>query len=157
MEAHIQADSTTNRSLQYATQFGEVNLREDKLISFTKGILGFSDCTVFGLSTMPTEESSPFMLLQCVNDPEVVFLVADPKILGFNYTEEDMQEAIKDTNFDASTTEMLVILRMHKQDGSDSCHLTANVKAPILIDSIARTGCQHIMTNPDYTTQQSVS
>jgi flagellar assembly factor FliW len=156
MEANIQADSTTERALQYTTQFGEVSLREDKLISFAEGILGFADCTVFGLSAMPSEESSPFMLLQCVNDPEVVFLVSDPKILGFEYTAEDKAEALNGTDLDATTTEMLVILRMHKQDDADSCHLTANIKAPILIDSEARTGRQHIMTNAEYTTQQSV-
>lgn len=156
MEAHIQADSNTERALHYNTQFGEVSLREDKLISFPEGILGFGDCTVFGLSAMPSEESTPFMLLQCVNDPEVVFLVADPKLMGFNYTDADKAEAVKETNLDAETTEMLVILRMHKQEGVDSCHLTANVKAPILIDSAARIGRQHILTNQDYTTQQAV-
>lgn len=156
MDAQIQADSTTERALQYTTQFGEVSLREDKLISFAEGMLGFVDCTVFGLSTMPSEESSPFMLLQCVNDPEVVFLVSNPAILGFEYTDKDKEEALDGTELNAATTEMLVILRMHKQEDADSCYLTANVKAPILIDSASRIGRQHIMTNTDYTIQQAV-
>jgi flagellar assembly factor FliW len=155
MEAHIQPDSKTERALQYTTQFGEVSLREDKLISFPEGLLGFGDCTVFGLSAMPSEKDSPFMLLQCVNDPEVVFLVANPKLMGFEYTEEDKSEALEGTDLDAKTTEMLVILRMHKDD-AESCYLTANIKAPILIDSEARVGRQHIMTNGEYTTQQAI-
>ena len=92
MEAAITTQNQTvpeNKALVYTTRFGDVKLREDRLISFRSGVLGFEGCTVFGLSRLPNVDESPLLLLQCVNEPEVGFLVADPVVLGLEIKEED--------------------------------------------------------------------
>ncbi len=145
---------STENSLTYQTRFGEVALREDRLISFPKGLFGFDDCTVFGLSRMPNSSESPLLLLQCVNEPDLSFIVADPHALGLEIKEEDRATAFKETDMSKIDTQFLVILTMYDQ--GDSYYMTANMRAPILINSESRLGCQHILINKDYTTQHKL-
>lgn len=156
MEAVMAVNQTTtdNKTLVYATRFGDVKLREDRLITFSNGILGFDACTVFGLSTLPNTEESPFLLLQCVNEPEVGFLVADPNVLGLEISDEDKVQAFKDTGLKSEDTQFLVILTMYDQE--DSYYLTANLRAPIMVDSRTRQARQYILSNKKYTTQHKI-
>lgn len=156
MEAAVTQPQTPpeNKALVYATRFGDVKLREDRLISFPKGILGFDNCTVFGLSKLPNADESPLLLLQCVNEPEVGFLVADPSVLGLEIKQEDKDQALADTGMNPADAQFLTILTMYDQ--KDSYYLTANLRAPIIIDSNTREACQHILANKDYTTQHKL-
>lgn len=143
-----------NRTLIYPTRFGDVYLREDRLIAFPDGLFGFPDCTVFGLSQLPNTSESPLLLLQCVNEPDIAFMVADPTTLGLSYAPEDRRNALKETKMPAEDAQFMVILTMY--DHGDGYYVTANMRAPILIDSVRRQARQHIMANKDYSTQQKV-
>lgn len=143
-----------DKALVYNTRFGEVSIREDRLISFSNGLLGFSGCTTFGLTKLPNTEESPVMLLQCVNDPEIGFLVAEPKSLGLDIKADDLQKAIKEAGMSEQSTQPLVILTMYDQEGS--VYLTANLRAPLLIDSRTRQARQHILASKEYTTQHKL-
>lgn len=143
------------KALVYTTRFGEVTLHEDRLISFPKGILGFSDCTTFGLSRLPNSEDSPIMLLQCVNEPEIGFLVAEPSILGLSIAAEDLSAAVTELKMDSETTQTLVILTLYNK-GEGDFYLTANLRAPLFVDSTTREARQHILANKDYTTQHKL-
>jgi len=142
-------------ALVYTTRFGEVTLHEDRLINFPKGILGFTDCTTFGLSRLPNAEESPIMLLQCVNEPEIGFLVADPKIMGLNIQQADLDLAINDMDMDKENTQALVILTLYNKDEGDY-YLTGNMRAPVFVDSNKREARQYILANKDYSTQQKI-
>ena len=144
----------TKRHLHYDTNFGDIYLREDRLLSFPKGLLGLPGCTVFGLSRLPNVDESPLLLLHCVNDPQITFLVADPQVLGVPLKPEDMRQAIKDTGLTPKDTQFLVILTLYSDD--EAGYLTANLRAPLLIDSRNRTGVQHILPNKEYTTQHKI-
>lgn len=148
------ADTAADTILRYPSRFGDVELREDRLIAFDEGILGFGDCTVFGLSRMPDNENSPLMLLQCVNDPKVCFLVADPEMLGLRIAVEHREQARQEAGMSAEDTQFLVILTLYDQ--GDSYYLTANLKAPILIDSASRKGRQQVLLSSEYTTQHKL-
>ncbi|MBA44703.1 MAG: hypothetical protein CMF62_11985 [Magnetococcales bacterium] len=146
--------TSERNTLRYNTGFGEVALRDDRLLSFPSGLLGLPICTVFGLSRMPQSDESPLLLLQSVNDPSITFLSADPSVLGLRYSDEDRKKAIKEVGFNPKDTQMLVILTLY-QDG-EAGYLTANMRAPILIDSAQRVGRQHVLSNKDYSTQQKI-
>jgi flagellar assembly factor FliW len=150
----IAKNTDHSRTLVYDTRFGQVHLREDRLISFPDGLFGFADCTVFGLSALPNVDESPLLLLQCVNEPDVAFMVADPNVLGLELKEEDKRQALKETKMPAEDTQFLVILTMY--DHGDGYYVTANTKAPLMLDSLRRIGRQHILTNQAYSTQQKI-
>ena len=142
------------RMLIYPTRFGDVELREDRLIAFPDGLFGFSDCTVFGLSRLPNATETPLMLLQCVNEPDISFMVADPAALGLTIEEEDRRTALKETRMPAENTQLLVLLTMY--DHGDGYYVTANLRAPVLVDSVRRIARQHILTNKNYNTQHKL-
>lgn len=146
--------SDAGATKKYKTRFGEVELREDRLIDFPNGIFGFRDCTQFGLTRLPNVDESPLLLLQCVNLPEIAFLVADPNVLGLNLKEEDRTQAITDTSMAPEDTQFLTILTMY--DSGESYTITANLRAPLLVNSKTRTAMQHILPNKEYTTQHKV-
>ena len=143
-----------DRMLRYDTNYGEVALRDDRLISFPSGLLGLGWCTVFGLSRMPNSDESPLLLLHCVNDPTITFLAADPDILGTPIADEDKKKAIKEVGFTPKDVQFLAILTLYN-DG-DAGYLTANLRAPVIIDSRGRVGKQHVLSNKDYSTQQKI-
>ena len=149
-ENHVPQD----KALYFNTKFGEVTLREDRLITFEAGLLGFNNCTTFGLSRLPGAEDSPVMLLQCVNEPDIAFLVADPSTLGVFINEKDKAEALKQTAMSKEDTQFLTILTMYDQDSS--YYLTANMRAPLMVDSRSRQARQHILSNKNYSTQQKI-
>lgn len=146
--------SDAGEELVFTTRFGEVKLRKDRLINFPHGLFGFKECTSFGLTRLPNVDESPILLMQCVNEPAVAFLVADPKVLGLAIKPTDEEEAISGTNMPKTDTQFLSILTLY--DNGDSYYLTANLKAPILVDSANRTGVQYILTSKDYTTQHKI-
>lgn len=140
--------------LTFSTRFGEVTLRADRLLTFSHGLFGFRDCTQFGLAKLPNVEGSPLLLMQCVNQPAIAFLVADPDTLGIGLTEADKAEALAETKLGAGSTQFLTILTLY--DAGENYYLTANLKAPVLIDSAARSGVQFILSNKAYSTQHKV-
>lgn len=150
----MQHANPTSKVLTFATRFGDVEVREDRLLTFPKGLFGFDNCSVFGLARIPGAEESALMLLQCVDNPEIAFIVADPSMLGLNITAADKSQALRDTKMPVADTQMLVILTMYDQ--GDSYYMTANLRAPILIDSQNRVGTQHILLNKDYSTQHKI-
>jgi flagellar assembly factor FliW len=150
--SHLTSD--VGEEISFTTKFGEVKLRTDRLIDFPHGLFGFQECTQFGFTKLPNVEESPIMLMQCVNQPSITFLVADPSTLGLTIAEEDKAEALSDTQLPKSDTQFLSILTLY--ESGNSYYLTANLRAPLLIDSQARTGLQYILTNKSYTTQHKI-
>ncbi|HAG53286.1 MAG TPA: hypothetical protein DCL21_05825 [Alphaproteobacteria bacterium] len=141
--------------LIYQTPYGEIELQEDKLLSFSDGIVGFSNCTVFGLASHPAVKNSPILILQCVNDATVNFAVVDSKSLSFEYSAEDMAEAIKSSGVSSKDAIVMFILRTNESDeGAKS--ITANVKAPIVLDATNKVAKQVILNNRDLSTQYEI-
>lgn len=149
-----QMTSDAGKEMTFTTRFGEVRLREDRLIDFPQGLFGFRECTQFGLTKLPTVDESPIMLLQCVNVPAIAFLVADPKALGLEIKDTDRAQALEETQLPESETQFLAILTLY--DNGDSYYLTANLRAPLLVDSNSRMGRQHILASKTYTTQHKL-
>lgn len=151
-EAPIMNENAT--TLTFTTRFGDIELQKDKVISFPQGLFGFRECTSFGLARLPNVENTPLMLLQCTNQPAIAFLVAAPETLGLNLEESDRSEALAETKFNSATTQMLTIITLYDQ--GESYYLTANLKAPVLIDTASQTGMQFILSNKEYSTQHKI-
>ena len=64
-------------------RFGKIAIQDDKVITFPKGLLGFSQRRRFIL--FPHKEGSPFFWLQCVEDGELAFVLMNPKLVVNDY------------------------------------------------------------------------
>lgn len=144
-----------DEKLVYQTQYGEIELQGDKLISFADGIIGFSHCTVFGLAKHPGASDSPILIMQCVNDSNVNFAVVDYKSLNFEYNKADYAEAIKAAGVKAKDAILLLIIRgIENGDGAKS--VLVNTKAPVVLDTENKIAKQVILNSKELSTQHEL-
>ena len=64
-------------------RFGEIDIPRDKIISMAKPILGFE--SLCGYCLIEAEEMAPFMWLQAIEDPNVAFIVVNPRVFFPDY------------------------------------------------------------------------
>ena len=65
-------------------QFGKVSIDGDKIINMPDGIPGFRQQKRYVV--LEKKETSPFYLFQCVDDPNLAFVIMDPLRFYPEYT-----------------------------------------------------------------------
>ena len=121
--------------------FGEIDVEDDKVIDFKNGIIGFEEHHKYALIFDAEKESSKsIMWLQSMEEPELAFPVADPTHIcsGYNpVVEDELLESIGGIDKPEDVF-VLVVLTVP----SDLTKMTANLKAPLVINTDTRKGCQ---------------
>lgn len=130
------------------------SLNEGRLITFPQGLVGFQSFTSFHLSRLPGAEHVPYLLLRSEVFANIAYYVADPAQLGLELKDADREHALTETGMNPATTQFLVILNLHKD--ATPPYLTANLKAPLLVDVETLQGQQIILTSKAYTTQHKL-
>jgi flagellar assembly factor FliW len=127
--------------------FGEVEIKEEDIIFFEYGIPGFESMTKFVILGKTDSPDDPFLWLQSTENPNLAFVIMNPRDLVFDYEAEiDMFTAnllkIKDEN-DA----LIYCIVTVPQDISK---ISINLKAPIIINAKDNRGCQVVLENEKY-------
>ncbi|GMV44439.1 MAG: hypothetical protein AMXMBFR64_61550 [Myxococcales bacterium] len=134
--------------------FGVIDVDPAALIEFPSGLPGFEHCRRFKL--LHEESEAPVVhFLQCIDDPEVTFSVADPAALGFTYdivlTDEE-QAALQVER--AEDLALLVILLRRMVEGEHiplhELPITASVTSPLVIDTRSLRGLQKVLLGIEY-------
>ena len=129
------------------SRFGTLNVEDDRVIHFPKGLLGFPEHTRYAL--IQTGEENYFFWLQCVDDPNLAFVVTDPSIFF-----KDYEVPIKDeTQAELSLTDVAfaqVFVICNKVDE----WLTGNLLGPIVVNAQNRVAHQVVLTDKKWTTRQ---
>ena len=128
--------------------FGDIDIPEEKILTFEQGVLGFDDCKKFTIiyDTSKNTESS-ISWLQCMDEPELAFPMISPFYVMEDYNpivESEWLEPLGEVN------EENIIIFVLMNIKSDVTKLTANMKAPIIINSDTRKAAQLIVENQDY-------
>ncbi|MBC9072599.1 flagellar assembly protein FliW [Thauera sp. CAU 1555] len=129
-----------------SAQFGTFEVAEDKLIEFPAGLPGFEDCKRFAL--VHEEGADAVELLQSVDDPEVVFALADPASFGIHYEFKltDDEQAALGLNSPEQALVAVIVRKDEAGEGSPaSAGLRANFMAPLVINVEARRGLQKVI------------
>ena len=63
-------------------RFGEVEVEENRVIHFVEPILGFEKSLRYVI--LDHAEDSPFKWLQSADEPELAFVVTNPKFFGID-------------------------------------------------------------------------
>jgi flagellar assembly factor FliW len=128
------------------SRFGQVQVADDRLITFPKGLLGFPAQQRYVL-IQPNEEGY-FFWLQAVDVPDLAFVVTDPTLFVPEYRvpvrPEQMQEMGLDSMADA---QVLVIVNKR---GSV---LTGNLQGPLVIHATRRLGEQLVLADRRFHTR----
>ena len=130
------------------TRFGEIEVEQQFIIDFPKGILGFEDKHHFVLIDQP--EYSPFMHLQSLDDPSLAFTVVNPRLVFPHYKVQiDRQEIVEldARNLDDIITWVIVTVP------ADATRMSANLQGPVLVNRQNNRGKQVVLVRSPYTTR----
>ncbi len=111
------------------SRFGQVELKQEDVLTFPEGLLGFSDLREFVLLDDPNDEI--FAWLQSCEAAAIAFPVLEPELFTQQYkanlTKSDM-EALK--LVDQSKARYFSIITIP----DDPTQMTANLKAPVVVN-----------------------
>jgi len=122
------------------SRFGQVELKEEDVLTFPEGLLGFADLRRFALLDDPNDEI--FAWLQSCENPHVAFPVLEPELFADAYK----------VNLTKSDSEALGVKEGHKVRyfsivtiPEDPTQMTANLKAPVAINVATRGARQCVL------------
>ena len=134
--------------------FGEVNLDEDKVLTFDDGIIGFEDCKRYTILYHNEEGgNNTISWLQSLDVPELALPVISPLSVLADYNPIVEDEVL--TPLGELTEENIIIL-LTLSVPSDITKMSANLKAPLIINADTKKGCQIIAENPDYVVKYNI-
>jgi flagellar assembly factor FliW len=131
--------------LIHTVNFGNLEVPEDKIVTFKEGLPGFPQIHRFAV--LELEELKPFQYLQALDDPPISLFVINPFMVDpgyeFRLTDSDMED-IQSTN----PAELAVYAVATIPD--DPNNATLNLMAPIVINDKVRCGKQVILHDSKY-------
>lgn len=128
--------------------FGEVEITEDKIITFPGGIIGFPELKRFTL--LHDEEqgvSAGIRWLQSLEEPGFAMPVMDPLVVKPDYNPEVNDELL--SGIGELTADNLLVLVTVKVP-SDLTQMSVNLQGPIVINVDERKACQIILDTDTY-------
>ncbi len=122
------------------SRFGEIEIAPEDTLEFMEGLLGFGQLRRFVLLDDPNDEI--FAWLQSCESPEIAFPVLEPELFAQNY-KIDLSKSDLESLGLASIAEgrMLTIITIP----ADPTQMTANLKAPIVINPLKRAARQCVL------------
>ena len=128
--------------------FGTIDIEDDKIINFPNGIIGFENLKNFALIyDSEREERSKISWLQSMEEPLMVLPVINPLDLMDAYTPTIEDELMKNIG-DPADADLLIFVTLSIP--SDLTLMTANLKAPFIINTVERKAMQVIVENSEY-------
>ncbi|MFA1512140.1 flagellar assembly protein FliW [Priestia aryabhattai] len=127
---------------------GDIEIDNQQTLTFNQGIPGFLDETEFII--LPLPEAEAFQVLQSIQTKELAFIITDPFQFFLDYDFQlEPQEIEKLQLQQAEDAAVYVMLTM-----SDSVEkITANLQAPVIINTKQQLAKQVILMNTAYETK----
>ena len=128
------------------TRFGVVQIAEDRVITFPKGLLGFSQCKRYCL--LEPGDDACFFWLQSLEEPGLAFLGTDPTLSVPDYSVPIRPEQMADMRLDKlEEAQVFVIVNKVEQQ------LTGNLQGPLVVNTVTREGEQMVLAEKRWTTR----
>ena len=130
-------------------RFGEVEVAEDKVVHFADGIPAFEDEHEFVI--VPYDEESPYVFLQSLTTPDLAFLMTVPFVFFPDYAFELDDENQGKLNL--YKQEDMLIYTLITVNGGQVQDMTANLMAPVVINTVNMQARQIVLDRSSYTTK----
>lgn len=128
--------------------FGEIDLEENKIIYFENGILGFEDLKRYTLLyDNESGERPDISWLQSLEEAALAIPVVSPLLVKPDYNPEVEDELLKPLG-ELSEENTVVLVSVTVPEDIEK--ISANLRAPFIINSESRKGAQIIIENPQY-------
>lgn len=127
---------------------GDIEIDNQQTLTFNQGIPGFLEETEFVI--LPLPEAEAFQVLQSIQTKELAFIITDPFQFFLDYDFQLEPQEIKKLQLQqAEDAAVYVLLTM-----SDSMEkITANLQAPVIINTKQQLAKQVILMNTAYETK----
>ena len=129
--------------------FGEVEISDDKIITFDKGIIGFPDLKKFALIHDADAEKGKgvgIRFLQSLDETGFAMPVMDPLLVKPDYDPEVDDELLADVG--RGEDELLVLVTVSVP--GDLTKMSVNLQGPFVINAKTHKACQVIVDTEKY-------
>lgn len=128
--------------------FGEIEIEEEKVITFEGGIIGFPEMNRFIL--LHDEErgtDAGIRWMQSLEEPAFAMPVMDPLVVKEDYDPEVDDELLKGLG---NITEENILVLVTVSVPADLTRMSVNLQGPIIVNVDERKACQVILENTKY-------
>ena len=130
-------------------RFGEIEVEENKIVHFEHGIPAFDEEHEFLI--IPYDEESPYVFLQSLNTPDLAFLMTMPFVFFPDYEFEIDDET--QARLGITKQEDMLVYTLLTIPGGRVQDMTANLMAPVLINTQNKQAIQLELDKSRYTTK----
>ncbi|MBW2663155.1 MAG: flagellar assembly protein FliW [Deltaproteobacteria bacterium] len=134
------------------TRFGDISIDESRVIRMREGMLGFEHLKKYVL--LMHGEKTPFWWLQSVEDGSVAFVVINSLAVKPDYEPVISDDEVKLLEIGLPEDAVLFSIVTIR---SDPFKVTANLRAPIVVNAKKMLAKQVVLVNSDYPIQYPVT
>ena len=131
------------------SKFGEIEVDETKIVHFANGIPAFEEEHEFVI--IPYEEDSPYYFMQSLKTPELAFILIVPFLFFPEYSIEIDDTTEKELNI--THQEDISLYSLVTIPNGSVRYMTANLLAPIVLNTKNMKAKQLVMDKSNYTTK----
>jgi len=131
------------------TRFGVVEIAEDRVIEFPKGLLGFPEHRRYCL--LQPGDDACFFWLQSTDDPNLAFVVTDPTLFVKDYAVPLRVEQMEELGLGELADAQVFVIVNKVED-----QLTGNLQGPLVVNTKARSGEQLVLAEKRWTTRETL-
>lgn len=136
--------------MELQTKIGALQIKEEEIIHFPVGILGFSDLHRY---VIVKKENSLFSFLQSVDEPDLTFVIIMPELVVADYSVKLNPDEIDllqiETPEDGGIYAIVTV-------PEDVASMTVNLQAPIVVNVKNKFGAQIVITDGPYHTKHNL-
>lgn len=131
-----------------SSRFGTFEVKDESVLVFPSGILGFPDWNKYVLLDHDTD--APFKWLQCMEEPQLAFVVLDPAFFKPDYQLQIPLDALTEIQkLDSDELSVVTILTIPSHDPGA---VTANLRGPLVMNHRTRL-CKQLVLSEDLPTR----
>jgi len=134
------------------SNFGEIEIKEESVISFVDGLPAFEEYKKYIIIENP-DEDIPFQWLQSVEDGDLAFVIINPFIFRKDYDFQIPQTVVGKLEIASPEDVMVYAIVVVPEDISK---MTANLKAPVIINKKNLQGKQVLLDHDEYQTKHYI-
>jgi flagellar assembly factor FliW len=129
--------------------FGDMEISEDKIFTFEKGIIGFEDFKSFTIVfDAEKEDKTSIYWLQSTEEAALAIPMIDPRNVKEDYDPIVEDELVNTLGQNIQDAQLEVLTTITVPE--DLKKMTCNLKAPIILNTDTMKGIQVIADNDDY-------
>lgn len=125
-----------------STRFGSFEVRDDSVLTFPSGLLGFPEQQRYVILDHDTE--APFKWLQSIEEPALAFVIMDPTMFHSDYHIDIPADALAEIRCEEREEPALVVILTIPSD--DPGRITANLRGPLVIGHKTKLGKQLVLS-----------